>query len=105
MHAWKRQRNQIANRRVCLRKSTAITNRLISCLPSSGSIEIAKNTTTITSGSDVADKIRKYVSEHFLADFGVELTDDSDLFAEGIIDSFGFVELVVFLETTFGVKF
>lgn len=66
---------------------------------------MAKNSTIITSGSDIADKVRSYVSEHFLVDFGDEVTDETDLFAAGVIDSFGFVELVVFLETQFAVKF
>jgi len=55
--------------------------------------------------SAVADKIRAYVADHFLCEFGDELNDDSDLFAAGIVDSFGFVELVVFLESQFSIKF
>lgn len=50
------------------------------------------------------DAIRKFVSETFMVDFDVEATPETDLFEAGFIDSFGFVELVIFLEQEFGVK-
>ena len=52
----------------------------------------------------VEEKIRDYISKQFLVDFNDELTETTDLFKAGIIDSFGFVELVVFLEKEFKVK-
>ena len=61
--------------------------------------------TTITSGSEIVEKIRYYISDHFLVDFDDEINDYTDLFKAGIIDSFGFIELVVFLEKNFNVKF
>lgn len=63
------------------------------------------NLTIITSGSDITDEVRTYIADHFLADFGPDLNSDTDLFAAGVIDSFGFAELVVFLETRFNVQF
>ncbi len=66
---------------------------------------MGKNSTTIMSGPEIADKLRAYISEHFMADFSSEINDDTDLFKAGIIDSFGFVELVLFLEKTFLIKF
>jgi len=63
------------------------------------------NSTIITSGSDIADEVRAYIADHFLADFGPDLNYDTDLFVAGVIDSFGFAELVVFLEKRFNVHF
>ena len=51
------------------------------------------------------EKIRKFISENFL--FGKEpegLTDDDSFLEKGIIDSTGVLELVAFVEETFGVK-
>ena len=51
------------------------------------------------------EKIRKFISENFL--FGKEpegLTDDDSFLEKGIIDSTGVLELVAFIEETFGVK-
>lgn len=48
--------------------------------------------------------VLQYIVDHYLVDPD-GLTPDLDLFREGIIDSFGFVELVTFLETQFKVKF
>jgi len=49
------------------------------------------------------EEIRDYVSRHFLVENDRDLNDESDLFEEGIIDSFGFIELVTFLEQTYGI--
>lgn len=58
----------------------------------------------MTDLQDVQHQIRDYVSRQFLTAFGDGLTENSDLFEAGVIDSYGFVELVAFLEQTFGVK-
>ena len=50
------------------------------------------------------DTIQRYVEESFLIEFGEQITGETDLFEAQIIDSFGFVELVAHLESTFGVK-
>jgi D-alanine--poly(phosphoribitol) ligase subunit 2 len=50
------------------------------------------------------EAIRRFVSDTFMVEFGVEATPETDLFEAGFIDSFGFVELVIFLEQEFGVK-
>jgi acyl carrier protein len=57
----------------------------------------------VTSG-DVVERTRKYVLEQFLyARTDVRLAEDELLFERGIVDSMGVVELVVFLETEFGI--
>lgn len=66
---------------------------------------MATNSTITTSGSNITDELRTYIADHFLADFGPDLNYDTDLFVAGVIDSFGFAELVVFLETRFNVQF
>lgn len=51
------------------------------------------------------EKIKKFISENFL--FGKEpegLTDDDSFLEKGIIDSTGVLELVAFIEETFGIK-
>ena len=54
--------------------------------------------------SDVAETISDFMSRTFLIKFGKDVSGDTDLFETGLIDSFGFTELVGFLEGTFGVK-
>lgn len=50
-------------------------------------------------------KIRDFMTEQFLFEFDDEITPRTNLFTTGIIDSFGFVELVAYLEAEFGIKF
>lgn len=49
------------------------------------------------------DQIRDFVAKQFLVEFGDDLTDETDLFDAGVIDSYGFIDLVSFLEKTYGV--
>ncbi len=51
------------------------------------------------------DKIKKYLSTNSLAEFDAGVTETSDLFKEGLIDSFGYIELVKFLEKEFHIRF
>lgn len=50
-------------------------------------------------------KIKQYLVTHTVADFNGSETADTDLFEEGFIDSFGFIELVKYLEKEFQIKF
>ncbi|WP_327320188.1 acyl carrier protein [Streptomyces sp. NBC_01235] len=50
------------------------------------------------------EKIRQYMEERFLVDFGEDVTADTDLFKAGVMDSFGYLQLMDYLETEFGVK-
>jgi acyl carrier protein len=49
--------------------------------------------------------ITDYLSNKFAVNLGDSINDQTDLFQEGLIDSFGFVELVSFLEKTFEIRF
>jgi acyl carrier protein len=64
-----------------------------------------KNNISITSGSDITLKIRDFIAKTFLIEFNGEINDATDLFNLGIIDSFGFIELITYIEKTFQVEF
>ena len=51
----------------------------------------------------VNEKIRRFLSESFMIDFD-RVAADADLFEAKYLDSFGFVDLVTFLEQTFAIK-
>jgi acyl carrier protein len=51
---------------------------------------------------DNSVKVREFVVENFLFGDGETLKDDTSFMEEGIIDSTGILELVFFLEETFG---
>jgi acyl carrier protein len=52
-------------------------------------------------------KIRQYLAETLLIEFSEDdggVREDANLFESGLIDSFGFVQLVAFLEKEFDIK-
>jgi acyl carrier protein len=52
-----------------------------------------------------ADKIREFVETKFRPRRGAQaFDDDTPLFSSGIVDSFGVLELIAFLEDTFGIE-
>ena len=53
---------------------------------------------------DITSLVREFVVENFLFGDGEVLKEDTSFMEEGIIDSTGILELVFFLEETFGVK-
>jgi acyl carrier protein len=50
------------------------------------------------------DKIRSFIEQQFLVEFDAGFPEDTDLFREGVMDSFGYVQLHRFLEREFGVR-
>jgi acyl carrier protein len=54
--------------------------------------------------SNTKPKIRDFVHGYFIKDSGLELEDDTSFLEEGIIDSTGVMELVAFIEVTFGIE-
>lgn len=44
------------------------------------------------------EKIRRFMQETFMFEFGDEITTSTDLFKAGVIDSFGYVQLMHFLD-------
>lgn len=53
----------------------------------------------------VEEQIKSFLETNFLFEFDGEITGDTDLFRAGIVDSFGYVQLVGFLKTTFHITF
>jgi len=52
----------------------------------------------------IEEKIRQYVADNFLfSDDGYQLSDDVSFLEEGIVDSTGVLELVMFVEETYSV--
>ena len=51
------------------------------------------------------DKIRQFMETQFMFRFGDEVSDDTDLFQSGHMDSFGYIQLVRFIEAEFNLKF
>lgn len=51
------------------------------------------------------DKIREYIEQRFLIEFDESFLEDTDLFKEGVMDSFGYVQLCRFLEKEFNFRF
>jgi len=49
--------------------------------------------------------IKARIEEEMLVTYGEDFTDDTNLFEAGIMDSFGYVQLVGFLQDTFSIEF
>ena len=55
--------------------------------------------------NDISLAVRRFIGENFLfRDDGDAITHDASLLDAGIIDSTGVLELVCFLESTFGIE-
>jgi acyl carrier protein len=54
--------------------------------------------------SDIKTNISTYVIEYLVKESGIVLEDDTSFLEKGIIDSTGVMELVAFLEETFGIR-
>ena len=55
--------------------------------------------------NDISLAVRRFIGENFLfRDDGDAITHDASLLDAGVIDSTGVLELVCFLETTFGIE-
>ena len=50
------------------------------------------------------DKIKNFIEETFLVTFGDDLEKDTNLFESSIVDSYGMVQLISFLESEFSIK-
>lgn len=53
----------------------------------------------------VKEKIRRFMEETFLFEFDEEISEESNLFQQGVIDSFGYIQLINFLGREFGLVF
>lgn len=53
---------------------------------------------------DVAEQVRAFIADRFLFDASAAVDPEQSLMKSGILDSTGAMELVLFLETTFGIR-
>jgi acyl carrier protein len=51
------------------------------------------------------EQLRSFIATSMIKDPGYPLKDDEPLITGGLVDSFSLVELALFIEETFGVKF
>jgi len=51
------------------------------------------------------DTIRAFIENQFLVEFDDSFPEDTNLFKEGVMDSFGYVQLCRFLEKEFAIVF
>jgi acyl carrier protein len=54
--------------------------------------------------SEIKSKIQEFVQTYFLEGTEIVLKDDTSFLDEGILDSTGVIELVAFVEETFGFR-
>lgn len=64
-----------------------------------------ENSTNTAPFESTKPRIKQYISSHFKIAFSGPVTEDTDLFEEGLIDSYGFLELVKWLESDFKIRF
>lgn len=50
-------------------------------------------------------KLHSFIEDTFLCEYGSDFSDDTDLFKAGIIDSFGYIQLIKFLEKELNLSF
>ena len=55
--------------------------------------------------ADYKRKLRSFIEDRFLVTFDDDFPEDTDLFREGVMDSFGYVQLHRYIESEFGVTF
>jgi len=55
--------------------------------------------------NDIKNQVRQYLLDNFLMGAGAEgVTDTTSFIEKGIVDSTGVLELVAFLERTYGIR-
>ncbi|MGW1373514.1 acyl carrier protein [Streptomyces sp. NPDC002446] len=48
-------------------------------------------------------ELRKHMEDQFMFEFDSDITEDTDLFKAGILDSFGYISLMTHIEKEYGV--
>jgi acyl carrier protein len=51
------------------------------------------------------DKIKEFIQDTFLIEFDQDINEDTDLFKAGVLDSFGYIQLIKFLESEYEIRF
>lgn len=55
--------------------------------------------------TDAEARIKGFLTSQFLFEFDHRVTADTDFFKAGLIDSFGYIQMIQFLEKEFGIRF
>ena len=50
-------------------------------------------------------EIASYMEQAFLFEFDADITDSTDLFRAGVMDSFGYIRLIQFLQNSYQIRF
>lgn len=51
------------------------------------------------------ERIKEYLKEKFFIEIGTEVKEDEDLFKNGIINSYGYMDILQFIENEFKIEF
>jgi acyl carrier protein len=54
--------------------------------------------------SDIKAKLHTFIKEYFVKDSKIVVKDHTSLLDESVLDSTGVIELVAYIETTFGIN-
>jgi D-alanine--poly(phosphoribitol) ligase subunit 2 len=49
-------------------------------------------------------ELKAYMEERFMFEFDSDITENTDLFKAGILDSFGYISLMAHIEEEYGVR-
>ncbi len=52
----------------------------------------------------ITDELKRYMEDRFLFTFDEEITEDTDLFKAGVLDSFGYISLMNHVRERYGVE-
>ncbi len=53
---------------------------------------------------EIKEELKQFFEDNFMVEFDEDFEDNSSLLENGIIDSTGVLELVLFIEENFGIK-
>jgi acyl carrier protein len=60
---------------------------------------------TVTTTTNIKNSLKEYFQDNLLIEFDQEIGEDTDLFKAGVLDSFGYIQLIKYVQQTFEVKF
>ena len=52
---------------------------------------------------DIREKVREFVAQNFYVSAGAKLRDEDSLLDSGLVDSTGVLEVIFFIESSFGI--
>ena len=54
---------------------------------------------------EISESLRAFLANELLVEFDADVNDHTDLFEAGLVDSYGFIELIGFIESKHSVVF